>query len=143
MSYTDSTGLEVDTLADIGFVLYDLYRIGADNIFGDEDNLGENRAALGADAAAIFVPFATGAGAATRAVRTVAKAESKIWKQLKPFRGDIKTNGASGKKRMYFKWDHTQNDIEVFDRTGKQLGTVDPTTGEWIKPAVKGRSIKL
>jgi hypothetical protein len=58
-------------LADVGFLLYDLYRIGADNIFGDCDNLGENLTALGLDLGATFVPFVTGAGAASRAAREI------------------------------------------------------------------------
>ena len=62
----DPSGLILDTIADVGFILYDLYRIGADNIFGDCDNLGENLAALGADVLGAAIPFATGAGAAVR-----------------------------------------------------------------------------
>lgn len=64
---TDSSGYILDTLVDIGFILYDLYRIGRDNIFGDCDNLGENLAALGADALGAAIPFATGGGVAVRA----------------------------------------------------------------------------
>jgi RHS repeat-associated protein len=70
--YVDPKGLFIDTIADIGFVLYDLYRIGKDNIFGDGcegDSLGGNLMALGLDAGAIFVPFVTGAGPASRAAR--------------------------------------------------------------------------
>ncbi|MFM6603607.1 MAG: RHS repeat domain-containing protein, partial [Dolichospermum sp.] len=64
---TDSTGLIWDTIADIGFILYDIYRIGKDNIFGNCDNLGENLTSLGLDAAGTLIPFATGLGAAGRA----------------------------------------------------------------------------
>ncbi|MFM6370040.1 MAG: RHS repeat-associated core domain-containing protein, partial [Dolichospermum sp.] len=64
---TDSTGLIWDTIADIGFILYDLYRIGKYNIFGNCDNLGENLTSLGLDAAGTLIPFATGLGAAGRA----------------------------------------------------------------------------
>jgi RHS repeat-associated protein len=70
--YMDPSGLFIDTIADVGFVLYDLYRIGKDNIFGDGcegDSLGGNLMALGLDAGAIFVPFVTGAGPASRAAR--------------------------------------------------------------------------
>jgi RHS repeat-associated protein len=62
----DPTGEILDTIIDAGFILYDLYRIGADNVFGDECNVGENFAALGADVGALFVPFATGGGLAVR-----------------------------------------------------------------------------
>jgi uncharacterized protein RhaS with RHS repeats len=65
--YGDSRGLFIDTVADAGFILYDLYRIAKDNVFGNCDNLQENLIALGADAASVFVPGATGLGSATRA----------------------------------------------------------------------------
>ncbi|MFC1560734.1 RHS repeat-associated core domain-containing protein, partial [Pseudomonadota bacterium] len=71
--YTDSSGLAIDVVADIGFVLYDLYRIGADNVFGDCDNLGTNLAALAADSGAMFVPVVTGAGIGVRAGTHVTK----------------------------------------------------------------------
>ena len=45
----------------------------------------------------------------------------------------------NGRKRQYYIWDHTHNDIEVFDAEGVHLGTIDPRTGLPIKPAVKGR----
>jgi len=53
-------------------VLYDLYRIGADNIFGDCDNLGGNLGALGADVAGIFIPGVTGLGVASRVAKGAA-----------------------------------------------------------------------
>ena len=65
----DSTGLVIDTIADIGFIVYDLYRIGADNIFNDCDNLGSNLTALGADVVGLFTPGATGLGAASRVTK--------------------------------------------------------------------------
>ena len=69
----DPHGLFIDTLADAAFVVYDLYRIGKDNVFGDCDNLGENLTALGLDFAGIFVPFATGGGLIVRAAERVAQ----------------------------------------------------------------------
>ncbi|HYO56161.1 kelch repeat-containing protein [Archangium sp.] len=63
----DPSGLIIDTLLDVGFLVYDIYVIGRDNIFGDCDNLGTNLAALGLDAAAIVVPGVTGAGAIFKA----------------------------------------------------------------------------
>lgn len=62
----DPTGLIVDTIIDFGSILYDLYRIGKDNVFGSCDNLGENLTALGLDAAGALIPFATGLGSASR-----------------------------------------------------------------------------
>ncbi|CAG8854261.1 15383_t:CDS:2, partial [Gigaspora margarita] len=40
--------------------------------------------------------------------------ESPFWKSLKPYKGSIKTNGLSRKKRRYYEWDYTHNDI-VYD----------------------------
>lgn len=63
------------------------------------------------------------------------KAESKIWKELENYKIDIKTNGLSGKDKEYYKWDKLHNDIEVYDREGKHLGSKNPTTGKMYKPA--------
>jgi RHS repeat-associated protein len=66
-NFNDPSGLIFDTILDVGFIAYDLYKIAKDNIFGNCDNLGENLLALGADVAGALVPFATGGGAAIRA----------------------------------------------------------------------------
>jgi RHS repeat-associated protein len=74
--YTDRDGLIVDTVIDVGSVLYDLYRIGKDNIFGDNcdpDSLRTNLTALGLDLGAMVVPFVTGLGAASRAAKAFSK----------------------------------------------------------------------
>lgn len=68
----------MDTALDLAFIAYDLYRIGADNVFGDCDNLDENFTALGLDAGAALVPFATGAGMVSRVART-SKAVKPVW----------------------------------------------------------------
>ena len=65
----DPSGLIIDTLLDIGFIGYDIYKIAKDNIFGNCDNLGENLLALGADVAGAVIPFATGLGAGVRAAK--------------------------------------------------------------------------
>nr|WP_272872733.1 RHS repeat-associated core domain-containing protein [Photobacterium arenosum] len=69
LNYTDSTGLIIDTVADIGFIGYDLYRILTDNVLGDCGNLGSNLTALGADLAGLAIPGATGLGAASRVAK--------------------------------------------------------------------------
>ena len=66
-NHQDPTGLVIDTIADVGFILYDLYRIGKDNVFGNCDNLAENLGALGADILGAAIPFASGGGLAVRA----------------------------------------------------------------------------
>lgn len=70
MNFVDPSGLIIDTVADVGFIGYDGYRILRDNVFGDCDNLGTNLAALGADAGAA-IPFATGGGAAVRVAKNI------------------------------------------------------------------------
>ena len=68
---------------------------------------------------------------------------SKVWKSFKPHRGNIKTNGEPGSKRRYYRWDYTHGDIEVFDRKGRHLGSMDPATGIMTKPPVPGRRIDV
>ncbi len=71
------------------------------------------------------------------------KSNSPQWKSFQPYRGDIKTDGKSGRDRRYYTWDHTHNDIEVWDTNGDHLGSMDPGTGEMTKPAEPGRKIKV
>ena len=50
---------------DIGFVFYDVGAIVYDEIANDGANRTENLVALGLDAGAILIPFATGLGTAS------------------------------------------------------------------------------
>jgi hypothetical protein len=59
-----------DTIADIGFIGYDIYKLATEG--GGQGN--ENWKALGLDGAAAAIPFATGAGVAYRAERAAARA---------------------------------------------------------------------
>ena len=68
--------------------------------------------------------------------------ESAIWKGFEGYKGSTRTNAQSGKDRRYFEWDHTHGDIEVYDRNGGHLGSMNPLTGEMHKPAVKSRYLK-
>ena len=74
--------------------------------------------------------------------RNPSKAESKIWKELKPHKGKTKTNGLKGKSQRFYEWDYTHNDIEVFNGGKRHLGSMDPKTGEMIKPPVPGRMLR-
>ncbi|KWW97469.1 hypothetical protein TH66_17680 [Carbonactinospora thermoautotrophica] len=57
------------------------------------------------------------------------KANARFWKSLRPYRGKCRTDG----RRVYY-WDHTHNDLEVYDkRTKKHLGSAHPDTGDIIK----------
>jgi hypothetical protein len=73
------------------------------------------------------------------------------WKPVWGFKAEYPDNyeeiaidfSEPGKNTKYYSWDNLHNEIEVFDRFGKHLGVMDPTTGKMIKGAVKGRFIKL
>lgn len=71
------------------------------------------------------------------------KSESKVWKDLDNVKGQDRKTSGIGKNKQYYEWDHTHNDIEVYDRKGNHLGSMEPTTGEIYKPAVPGRTIKI
>jgi hypothetical protein len=67
---------------------------------------------------------------------------SPVWKGLNSFRGQTKTRG-TGKNKQYLEWDFTHNDIEVYDNKGKHLGSMDPSSGNMVKPPVNGRKINI
>lgn len=66
------------------------------------------------------------------------KTTSPVWRKLKPWRGKTKTDG-----KNYYEWDHTHNNIEVYNGRGKHSGVMDPKTGKMIGPAVPGRTINV
>ena len=71
-----------------------------------------------------------------------AKAESKVWNSLENYKGRIKKSG-KGKKTRYYEWDYTHKDIEVYDRNGNHIGSMNAVTGKIYKPPVKGRTIDI
>jgi RHS repeat-associated protein len=68
----DPDGKILDTFLDAVFIIADVAILAYDEIFNGGANRAENVFALGADAAAAAVPFATGAGVAVRAGGKVA-----------------------------------------------------------------------
>lgn len=42
-----------------------------------------------------------------------------------------------------YTWDWTHGDIEVFNKRGRHLGSIDALSGEFIKDAVAGRKINV
>lgn len=44
---------------------------------------------------------------------------------------------------LLYEWDHTHGDIEVYDGRGNHKGSMNPTTGDIYKAAVKGRKIDV
>ena len=75
-------------------------------------------------------------------VFNVSRQENPIWRGLTNFRSGIRTSG-SGRNKRYYEGDNTHNDIEVYDRRGNHLGSMNPVTGEMYKPAVPGRTIDI
>lgn len=71
------------------------------------------------------------------------KGESDVWKDLDNVKGQDRKTSGKGKGKQYYEWDHTHNDIEVYDKNGNHLGSMDPTTGEMYKSPVPGRDINL
>lgn len=43
----------------------------------------------------------------------------------------------------YYTWDSLHGEIEVFNKRGRHLGSLDAISGKTIKDAVKGRKINL
>jgi len=72
----------------------------------------------------------------------VEKQDSKMWKSFDNVKNSkLKTSG-KGSKKLYYDWDYTHNDIEVYDKDGNHLGSMDPVTGEMYKPS-KGYTINV
>jgi len=46
-------------------------------------------------------------------------------------------------KKRFFTWDQLHGDIEVFNKIGYHLGSIDPHNGNFLKEAVKGRRIDV
>ena len=69
LDFVDPTGEFLDTLADIGFIAYDVYKLATDS-----GSRADNWRALGFDIAGAAIPFATGAGAAYRSAKAVERA---------------------------------------------------------------------
>ncbi|WP_155591869.1 colicin E3/pyocin S6 family cytotoxin [Lysinibacillus cavernae] len=45
--------------------------------------------------------------------------------------------------KRYYTWDTLHGEIEVFNKRGKHIGAADVLTGEFTKPAVRGRKIDV
>ena len=82
-------------------------------------------------------------GSSTTQKQNPTKGESEVWKNLDNVKGQDRKTSGTGRNKKYYEWDHTHNDIEVYDRKGNHLGSMDPTTGEMYKPAVPGRKIDV
>ncbi|HEX6291760.1 MAG TPA: RHS repeat-associated core domain-containing protein [Herpetosiphonaceae bacterium] len=124
-NFTDPRGLFLDTLADIGFIAYDLYKV----FTGGRKNLGENLMALGLDVAGALIPFATGLGAAGRAASHADDAYDALRAAGKgcSFSGDTPVSTEDGAKPI--------RDIKVGDRVLAYNEVLD-STGSYTVTAV-------
>jgi len=43
----------------------------------------------------------------------------------------------------YYTWDSLHGEVEVFDRRGYHLGSVDPVDGRFLKGPVQGRRLNV
>ena len=59
-----------------------------------------------------------------------------------PLRNKKNRGGLRIKGDEIWDWDNAHNDIEVYDKRGRHLGSRNPTTGELYKPPVRGRYLK-
>lgn len=50
---------------------------------------------------------------------------------------------AAKNRKRYYTWDYRHREVEVFSRRGDHLGSVDPTTGKFIKPPKRGRTLNV
>ena len=66
LKYTDPDGRLIDTIADVGFIAWDVFDIGR-SAYRGEGISGTQWLALGGDVLGAAIPFATGIGAAIRA----------------------------------------------------------------------------
>lgn len=98
VNFTDSTGQFIDILPDIGFIIYDVYRIFNDNFLGDCDNLGENIGALLGDVAGAVLPGVTGVGVGIRAGGAARRGAKSVTPALPPprVRGNPNTAPENG-----------------------------------------------
>ena len=80
-------------------------------------------------------------GKTSKRIFNTTKQQSAVFKKFKSVRGQTYRYSGYGRNRQYYDWDFTHNDIEVYDRNGKHLGSMDPLTGKMYKGAVKGRKL--
>ena len=80
-------------------------------------------------------------GKGGKRIFNVSKQNSKIFNKFKSVKGKSYRYSGTGKSKKYYDWDFTHNDIEVYDKNGKHLGSMNPSTGKMYKDAVKGRRL--
>lgn len=86
-------------------------------------------------------PSTSGLGTASPRAPTV-HPRGPAWDRLETVGGGRRASG-HGRSRRYYEWDHTHGDIEVYNRRGEHLGSMDPLSGDMYKPPEPGRTIDL
>ena len=124
INFVDPSGLVIDTIADIGFIIWDIYEL-----ITDPCNRGENLTALGLDVAGAFIPFATGLG---KGYKVGKKGLTSIAKNVNF--GDMTTK-VVGKPKKAIEEGFVKQVVNIYDK-GEYIGTihqvVDPTTKQVI-----------
>lgn len=67
------------------------------------------------------------------------------------FLDNLEVFGIRNKKKIwrsedgifFYSWDSLHGEIEVFNKRGRHMGSLDAKGGEYIKDAVKGRKINV
>ncbi|MFA1286351.1 RHS repeat-associated core domain-containing protein [Xanthomonas axonopodis pv. nakataecorchori] len=126
--FKDPDGRIIDTIADIGFIAYDIYALATEPSW-------TNAGALGADVVGAVVPFATGLGTAVRAgshAADVAKAADKV---------DDAVKGAAGGERAGKRFTRAGKAEVKADNAAKSGGqTKCSNCGQATVPAQQSRA---
>lgn len=84
---------------------------------------------------------------AQESFRDITLKSNAIKKNYEHYRNGIyrlKTHGeALAKGAYYLQWDHLHNDVEIYSKSLKHLGSLDPETLKLYKDAVFTRKLKL
>ena len=166
IKYIDPSGKWVETAYDVGIFAYDVGAAIYNHSIGDHETAKSYWFDAAVDGVSVLIPgVPAGLTKIDDGVKTVkniekraeqspknatnqqrkknpSKSESIIWKNLNNDKNNRKSSG-KGKKKQYYEWDNTHNDIEVYDYKGEHKGSMDPTTGEIYKEPVKGRKIDV
>ncbi len=136
--YTDSSGLFLDTLLDVGFIGYDLNQIFNDNFLGNGkgNSLGTNLTALGLDVTGAAVPGITGLGPASRAAR----GGDDVIDAAKGFKGSRGPKGLELSQPDYQRVRNSPGEVNGLPYSGH---TFDQMQNRGIMPPVVEHAIKV
>ena len=59
------------------------------------------------------------------------------------WKDQIRSSGEGRSKQRYYTGNYTHGDIEVFNRRGDHLATIDAIQGDRTKPPVSGRTLRV